>query len=102
LQVQDGKAIIRDSHIAGRNSASIDIDNPGVELTVDNCNISKNAFGISSRFDAIVRASGTTITGNNTGLSATAGGAILSRTPASNTVEGNGTAGAFTGTYAAQ
>jgi hypothetical protein len=67
----------------------------GGELNLDNCVSSNNGEGVSS-ISSTVRVSGTTVTDNGVGLS---GSSLLSRQ--NNTVQGNTTKGAFTGTFTA-
>ena len=96
-----GRTTIRHSRVAGNPTAGIAVVNTGVQVTVDDCLISYNGDGIVSQAGPTVRVANSTITHNNTGLVPT-GGAILSRVPASNTVEGNTNPSAFSGNYSAQ
>lgn len=95
------KVTIRRS-VAAANGQALTAGGPGTELNIDDCTVSNNGDGIRSDTPgSIVRVANTTVTGNNLGL-LSFGGALLSRSPATNTVEGNTTNGTFTGTYAAK
>ena len=92
---------IRRSVIAN-NSQALTAGGSGTQLNIEDCTVSNNVEGIrSDSLGSIVRVANTTVTGNNVGL-LSFGGALLSRSPATNTVEGNTTNGTFTGTYAAK
>jgi hypothetical protein len=89
--------------IATDNGQALTGGGSGTELNVDDCTVSNNDDGIRSDSEGtIVRVANTVVTGNNQGLRSSLGGALLSRSPATNTVEGNVINGAFTGTYAAK
>ena len=95
------KVTIRRS-VAAANGQALTAGGSGTELNIDDCTVSNNGDGIrSDSVGSIVRVANTTVTGNNVGL-LSFGGALLSRAPATNTVEGNTTNGNFTGTYAAK
>jgi len=95
------KATIRRS-VATANGQALTAGGSGTELNIDDCTVSNNTEGISSGgAGTIVRVANTTVTGNSVGLSSLFG-ALLSRAPATNTVDGNTTNGAFTGTYTAK
>jgi hypothetical protein len=95
------KVTIRRSVIAA-NGQGLTAGGAGTELNIDDCTVSNNSDGIRSDTPGgIVRVTNTTVTGNSVGL-LSFGGALLSRSPATNTVEGNTTNGNFTGTYAAK
>ena len=86
------KATIRRS-VAAANGQALAAGGSGTELNIDDCTVSNNGDGIrSDSVGNIVRVANTTVTGNNVGL-LSFGGALLSRTPATNTVEGNTTNG---------
>jgi len=92
---------IRRSVIAD-NGQALTAGGSGTQLNIDDCTVSNNNHGIRSDSPgSVVRVANTTVTGNNTGL-LSFGGALLSRSPATNTVEGNMTNGSFTGTFAAK
>jgi hypothetical protein len=95
------KVTIRRS-VAAANGQAFTAGGSGTDLNIDDCTVSNNGDGIRSDSPgSIVRVANTTVTGNNVGL-LPFGGALLSRAPATNTVEGNNTNGNFTGTYAAK
>jgi hypothetical protein len=92
---------IRRSVIAS-NSQALTAGGSGTQLNIDDCTVSNNGDGIrSDSFGSVVRVTNTTVTGNTNGL-LSFGGALLSRSPATNTVEGNTTNGSFTGTFSAK
>ena len=77
------------------------------ELNLENCLASDNGTGIRAEAvtagtSVLVRVSGTTVTGNSTGLSATGAGTANLITRGNNTVEGNSVDGSFTGTFGAK
>jgi Right handed beta helix region len=96
-----GKTTIRQSRMTG-NSTGLSVSNVGVHVTLDDCLSSHNGTGIRCDNFAFVRVANSTITNNNVGLNSSESGQIFSRSPATNTLAGNNTNGAFTGTYAAQ
>jgi Right handed beta helix region len=100
LMAFGGKTTIRQSRMTG-NLRGLFAEHSGVEVTLDDCLISHNGTGIHGQDSVLVRVTNSTITNNISGLLGL-GAQILSRQPASNTLEGNNTNGAFTGTYAAQ
>lgn len=73
-----------------------------MQLNIERCVSSTNVVGIFAADSATtkVRVSDTVVTGNSLGLQAFGAGTILSR--GNNTVEGNGSLQAFTGSYAAK
>jgi len=76
----------------------------GGQTMVDNCQIFDNGTGIDG-LSSQVRVSNSSITNNTTGLFVFFGATILLRilnSVATNTVEDNGTNGAFTGVYSAK
>ena len=79
------------------NYASFGIRAANSGLALDTCTVQNNGTGISSETGAVTRVRGATVIDNATGLSSGAGAQLLSG--GGNTVEGNGTNGAFTGTY---
>jgi Right handed beta helix region len=95
------KATIRRSVVAA-NGQGLTAGGAGTDLNIDDCTVSNNSDGIrSDSLGSTVRVANTTVTGNTNGL-LSFGGALLSRTPATNTVEGNSTNGTFTGLYTAK
>ena len=93
------KTTIRDSVASGNANVGLMADFGG-ELNAEGCLAANNIFGLaSSTGGAVLRASNCTVTDNTTGVSAS-DASLLSRS--NNTVEGNGTDGTFTGTYAAK
>ena len=97
-----GSVTIRDS-VASGNSIGFQavFASAPSDLNIESCLAANNsAVGISSVTTTTVRVSDTTVTNNATGLEHASGGVMLSRS--NNTVEGNGTDGTFTGTYAAK
>jgi hypothetical protein len=96
------RATIRGSLLTNNNVA-LTAGGAGTDLNVDDCAITNNTDGIRSDSPGtIVRVANTVVTGNTNGLVTAGGGALLSRTPATNTVEGNTTNGAFTEGYTAK
>lgn len=88
--------------VAANNGQAFTAGGSGTQLNIDDCTVSNNIDGIrSDSAGSVVRVTNTTVTGNSTGL-LSFGGALLSRSPATNTVEGNTTNGSFTGTYSAK
>jgi Right handed beta helix region len=70
------------------------------ELNLERCVAANNSTaGIQAGTDAVMRVSNSTIVDNQIGLSAPTNGQLLSR--GNNTVEGNASNGAFTGTFPA-
>jgi hypothetical protein len=92
---------IRRSVVAD-NGQALTAGGSATQLTIDDCTVSNNGDGIrSDSLGSVVRVTNTTVTGNTNGL-LSFGGALLSRSPATNTVEGNTTNGSFTGTFSAK
>ena len=88
--------------LATNNGQALTAGGTTTQLNIDDCTVSNNTDGIRSDTEGgIVRVANTVVTGNNQGLRSF-GGALLSRFPATNTVEGNTTNGAFTGNYSAK
>ena len=88
--------------VAANNGQAFTAGGSGTQLNIDDCMVSNNVDGIrSDSVGSVVRVTNTTVTGNTTGL-LSFGGALLSRSPATNTVEGNLTNGSFTGTFTAK
>jgi hypothetical protein len=106
LQVSNGaKATVHNCVLAGNSSIGFGTAGAGSQAMVDNCQISNNGVGIRTQSNAQIRVSNSNITNNTTGLSVATAGTILSRTSpggGTNTVEDNGTDGAFTGLYSAK
>jgi hypothetical protein len=94
-------ATIRDSVISGSGGIALFVEgNATAEMNVESCMVSNNATGVQSN-PGTIRLSNTTVTDNQTGLFASGGGSLLSRS--NNTVEGNTTTnGSFTGTFSAK
>jgi nitrous oxidase accessory protein NosD len=93
-------ATVRHSVLAGNANTGAALGGDATaELNLENCVVANNLAGVGSD-TGTVRVSNTTITDNGTGLYSLNGGSLVSRS--NNTVEGNGTNGAFTGTYAAK
>jgi hypothetical protein len=69
----------------------------GARMTLDHCVITGNHVGVSDDGASYTRVSNSEITENDTGLSASNGGLIL--TQLNNTVIDNGTNGSFSGTF---
>jgi len=95
-------ATIRDSVISGCGFAGIiavGFTSLPAEINVESCLVANNGRGIDSE-GTVIRVSNTVVTDNTTGLIQFSSGECLSRL--NNTVEGNGTDGAFTGPYAAK
>ena len=85
------------------NSAALLAGGAGTDLTVDGCTVHSNTEGIRSDSPGTtVRVANSVVTGNTNGLGTGGSGALLSRSPTSNTVEGNTTNRTFTGTYTAK
>lgn len=97
------QATIRNVTAAG-NLSAISIGGTGTQVNVESCMVVNNTFGLSSGYSGLMRVANTTVTGNTTGIfvDVASGAYMLSRTPASNTVEGNGTDDPFNGTYPAR
>ena len=91
----NAKATIKDS-VASGNHQSLQAE--GGELNAEGCLVANNTQGFVI-FSGTIRASNCTVTGNASGLYVI-GGSLLSRS--NNTVEGNTSNGAFTGTYSAK
>ena len=90
-------ATVKDSSAGGSSSYGLGAETSG-ELNIENCAISSCSVGIKST-NGTVRVSNSTVTDNSTGVSAGGVGVLLSR--GNNTVQGNVTKGAFTGTFSA-
>lgn len=114
---QAAKATLHNCVVAGNSTFGLYCHDPSSQAMVDGSQVFNNLVGI--QVDAIadlsagptaqVRVTNSNITNNTTGLSAPGTGRrrgeILSRTSSgvvTNTVENNGTDGAFTGTYSAK
>jgi hypothetical protein len=97
---------IRDSVTAGNSVGFYTIASNAdttAELNIENCLAANNDIGIYAQGAGMtVRVSNSTVTNNGTGLASSVGGNILTRTPFTNTLEGNNTDGLFTGTYSAK
>jgi hypothetical protein len=93
------KLSIRDSVLSGNAFDAIEADGGAAEVNAEQCLIATNGVGLLAFSGGTLRASNCTVTDNGTGLSATGGGILLSRS--NNSVQGNTTKGAFTGTYLA-
>ena len=91
----NSRVALRDCSASHNTGAGLKATNGG--MVVDTCTVQANAQGIVSETSSAVRVRGTTVVDNVTGLSVTAGAALLSG--GDNTVEGNGANGAFNGTY---
>ena len=104
LFVKNGARVnIHNCVIAGHN-VGLDVEDPGSQVMVDECQIFNNTIGIRSDMMAQVRVSNSNITRNGTGL-AIGTGSILSRTAGgavTNTLEDNTTNGAFSALYTAK
>ena len=99
-------AAISNSIASGNSGNGVLAQFAGNQVDVDHCVVTANGTGIQSNAGSQVRVSNTIISNNGTGL---AGTNLLSRTtgdPANpvktNSLVGNTTASAFTGTYGAQ
>lgn len=102
---QGAKATLHNCVIAGNLLFGLYCHDVTSQAMVDGCQISNNLIGIQAEDSGQVRASNSNINHNTTGLSAVRSGTILSRISLlllTNTVNDNGTNGAFTGTYAAK
>jgi len=105
LDDDGAKVTLHNCVVAGNSNHGLGATQASSQMMVDNCQVSNNETGISIIIDAQARVSNSEITNNTTGLDASFGGKLLSRISngvATNTVEDNGTNGAFTGTYSAQ
>lgn len=96
-------AIIKDSMISGNLQdgivATTSAGHAPVGVFVSGSASSNNAYGIRSIGPNVtVRLENTKVTGNNTGLVASSGGALLSH--GNNAIQANGVKGAFTGSLA--
>src|ERR1017187_3071398 len=92
------KATIRDSVASGNDLSGLVAEGGGAELNAEGCLVANNGYGLVVDAPSdVLRASNCTVTDNGTGLFT--GGSLLSRS--NNTVQGNTTKGAFTGTYSA-
>lgn len=107
LSVTAGSSVIvRNSVIAdngfGTTFANIRADATGgaTTLDLDNVLVSGSATGITSLNGAVVRVNNSTIVDNETGLSQSAGGVILST--GNNRLAGNGSNGSFSATIGMQ
>ena len=105
LALSDGaRATLHNCVVAGNSILGLFLAGTSCQMMVDGCQISNNGIGIQVN-DGQVRVSNSQIMNNTTGLSP-GGGTILSRATASgdltNTVEDNGTDGAFSGVYFAK
>jgi parallel beta-helix repeat protein len=87
---------LRDTLVAGNTTAGVSISGPNNTATLQSCTISANNEGIRAASSAAIKVDDCTLTGNTTGLVTATSGSLFSR--ATNTVEGNGTDGAFTNT----
>ena len=72
------------------------------DLNLERCNATNNDTGIHADAGVVIRVANSTITNNTVGLAALGNGQILSRTPATNTVVGNGSGEIFTGFFPAK
>lgn len=72
------------------------------DLNLERCNATNNDTGIHADAGVVVRVANSTITNNTVGLAAFGNGQIVSRTPATNTVAGNGSGEIFTGFFPAK
>jgi nitrous oxidase accessory protein NosD len=72
------------------------------EINIEDCVATNNGTAVYADPDVVIRVANSTITNNTVGLFAQAGGQILSRTPATNTVAGNGSGEVFTAFYIAK
>jgi copper-binding protein NosD len=84
------------SVVAGNTTAGVSISGANNTATLQSCTISANNEGVRAASSAAIKVDDCSLTGNTTGLVTATGGSLFSR--ASNTVEGNGTNGAFTNT----
>jgi hypothetical protein len=94
---------IRDSVVSGNVTTALAAAGGSgtAELNIEGCLVANNAAGIGAFGGAAtVRVSNSIVTDNGTGLITLFDGLLLSRV--NNTVEGNGTDGNFSGTYAAK
>jgi hypothetical protein len=96
-------AIIKDSMISGNSQdgivATTTAGHAPIGVFVSGSASSNNAYGIRSiGANVTVRVENTKVTGNNTGLAASGGGAVLSL--GNNAIQANGVKGAFTGSLA--
>jgi nitrous oxidase accessory protein NosD len=92
-------ATIRDSVAAGQSSDGFLCEGQGAELNIENCVSANNLWGIDALVSSLVRVSNSTVADNSVGLRVS-NSSLLTRS--NNTVEGNGTDGAFTGTFSAR
>ena len=102
----NAKGMVRDS-VASGNEVGFNAVTLGAstaaELNLESCVAAGNAFagfeagGNPATAGGVIRASNSTSSDNLNGISTFNGGQVLSRT--NNTVEGNGTNGAFSGTF---
>ncbi|MBA3744838.1 right-handed parallel beta-helix repeat-containing protein [Sporichthya sp.] len=92
------RVAMRDCSASNNTAVGLRATNAG--MVVDTCTVQANGTGIISETSSAVRVQRTVLVDNSTGLSVTAGSALLSG--GGNTVEGNGVEGAFNGTYTAK
>ena len=112
LDVYEGSRVTARDTVAAGGAAGFrletDFSGQTAYLDLESCAASGNdigilVFGNGSNGVEIARVSNSIITNNNTGLSyGNPGAQLLSRVPASNTVEGNTANGTFSGTYSAK
>ncbi len=107
LDVRGAKATVHNCVVAGNPVRGLSSSSTGGQIMVDSCQISGNGAGIVAEDNGQVRVSNSEITNNSVGLATATGGTILSRATAAgasltNTVEDNGSDGAFTGIYLAK
>jgi len=108
------RAAVTDTVFSGNNVgvyAATATDGSAPEANLERCTISLNNFGILAGVGigqvnhGIVRIAHNMITGNSRGVLESSDGTIMTLTTAglvTNTIEGNGTDGTFTGTYTAK
>jgi parallel beta-helix repeat protein len=103
------RATIRNSVISGSANVGLYCVS-NTQLSVEDCQVSNNLYGIVVTESATIRVANSVITNNTTGLlTQSPTSQILSRATGdlanpvfTNTLEGNGTDGAFTGMYSAK
>ncbi len=97
------RGVVRDSTIAGSASNGITVSSGGssVVLNIDGCTISGNGFGlVASGSNTGMLVGRSVISANNTGLSTSSGGVLLSYRD--NRLNANTSDGAFTGSVGLQ
>lgn len=99
-----GRVTVRDSAAFGntRGFYAGTAGRPVTDINIEACVAASNETAIYADPDVVIRVANSTITNNTVALFAQVGGQVLSRTPATNTVVGNGAGETFTAFYIAK